>query len=96
LVWLFAGELAVFDTVKTRIHCHHYSTALQYLWAAFEQKAACLGCWRHPIRLREDRSYHLPPSFEKDIAHTRRLGVFNLAENGTIYGYQNMGVYFSF
>jgi hypothetical protein len=24
------------------------------------------------------------------------IGVFNLAENGTIYGYQNMGVYFSF
>jgi hypothetical protein len=24
------------------------------------------------------------------------LGVFNLAENGTIYRYQNMGVYFSF
>jgi hypothetical protein len=25
-----------------------------------------------------------------------RIGVFNLAENGTIYGYQNMGVYFLF
>jgi hypothetical protein len=24
------------------------------------------------------------------------LVVFNLTENGTIYGYQNMGVYFSF
>jgi hypothetical protein len=30
------------------------------------------------------------------IVAKEKLGVFNLAENGTIYGYQNMGVYFSF
>jgi hypothetical protein len=34
----------------------------------------------------------LPTSYKRKSA----LGVFNLAENGTIYGYQNMGVYFSF
>jgi hypothetical protein len=35
-------------------------------------------------------------AFHIIAAHVLALGVFNLAENGTIYGYQNMGVYFSF
>jgi transposase InsO family protein len=49
----------------------------------------------------------LPTSYNSGLAATFRklntptagdsaIGVFNLAENGTIYGYQNMGVYFSF
>jgi hypothetical protein len=32
----------------------------------------------------------------KTFTAVKTLGVFKLAENGTIYGYQNMGVYFSF
>jgi hypothetical protein len=34
-------------------------------------------------------------AFHIIAAHVLALGVLNLAENGTIYGYQNMGVYFA-
>jgi hypothetical protein len=34
--------------------------------------------------------------FQTLCQRCKSIGVFNLAENGTIYGYQNMDVYFSF
>jgi hypothetical protein len=43
------------------------------------------------------RLLRMQPQRQSSVIRTLTAkGVFNLAENGTIYGYQNMGVYFSF